>query len=146
MTSADPHAKDVHEICEFKILWEGNPINLSKTFGTRNCSLCLQEKLQIVRRPRTSTGGDFLNRRSEIEGACRHRMNFHKLQVREDTPVATDERTCLFIDTKIREKVSEAKASMDRYYLRARDLRGQVRNLSLKNYHSRTCFRFRAGF
>ena len=36
MTTDDPHAKDVHEICKFNILWEGNPTNLSKTFGTRN--------------------------------------------------------------------------------------------------------------
>ena len=129
MTSDDPHAKDVHEICKFNILWEGNPINLSKAFGTRNCSLCLQEKLQIVRRSRKSTGGEFLNRRSEIEGACRHRTNFHRLWVREDSQVATDERTCQFIDTSIREKVSEAKASMDRFYLRARDLRAQARSL-----------------
>ena len=43
--------------------------------------------------------------------------------------MATDERTCQFIDTLIREKVSEAKASMDRFYLRARDLRAQARSL-----------------
>ena len=43
--------------------------------------------------------------------------------------MATDERTCQFIDTSIREKVSEAKASIERCCLRARDLRAQARSL-----------------
>ena len=93
-------------------------------------SLCLQEKLQIVRRSRKSTGGEFLNRRSEIEGTCRHRTNFHRLRVREDTTVATDERTCLVVptDITIREKVSEVKESMERCSIRARALRARMRS------------------
>ena len=100
--------------------------NLTKTFGTRNCSLCLQEKLQIVHRSRKSTGGEFLNRRSDIEGACRHRTSFHRLRVREDSQMAIDERTCLPTDTLKRKKISEAKASMERCSIRARDLRAQT--------------------
>ena len=121
------HAKDVDEICKFDIFWEGNPINLTKTFGTKNCLLCLQEKLWIAHRSRkSSTGGEFLNRRSEIEGACRHWTSFHRLRVREDYMVATDERTCLPTDTSIREKVSKAKESMEMCCIHARDLRARM--------------------
>ena len=148
MTSEDPHAKDVREICEFKILWEGNPINLTKTFGTRNCSLCLQEKLQIVRRSRKSTGGEFLNRRSEIEGTCRHKTNFHRLRVREDTTVATDERTCLVVPTEtlIHKKVSEAKESMERCSVQAHALRARMHSKRINYYLCYFFFRFIAYF
>ena len=43
--------------------------------------------------------------------------------------VATDERVCLIIDIKIRKKVSEAKSSMDRYFLRTYDLGARGHNL-----------------
>ena len=75
MTSEDPHTRDVRDIYKL-IFLEGNPINLSKTFETRNRSLFLQEKPQIVCRSRKLTGGDFLNRTLEVEGACRHRKPF----------------------------------------------------------------------
>ena len=104
MNSKDPHARDVGEIYEFKILWEMNPTNLTKSFGTRNYSLCFQEKLHIVCRSRKCTGGEFLNRRSEIESVCRQITGFHRLRVRGDTQVTIDECMYLFIGTPICKK------------------------------------------
>ena len=43
--------------------------------------------------------------------------------------MATDERTCLIIDTKIRKKVSESKENIDNCLLRALDLRERVHNM-----------------
>ena len=97
-------------------------MNLSKTFGTRNCSLCLQEKLKIVRISRKSTGREFLNRRSKIECECKHRTNFYRMWVRGDTIVATDECTCLPVSISIHKKFSKVKTNTDKclYLLNAR--------------------------
>ena len=34
---------------KFDILWKGNPIMCVKTFGSRNCGLCKQERLAILK-------------------------------------------------------------------------------------------------
>ena len=67
--------KDVHNICEFEILREGNLLNLTKRLCTKNCSLCLQQKVYIVRRSKKSTHTNFWKKISEIEGTCRHRTS-----------------------------------------------------------------------
>ena len=34
---------------EVGILWKGNPLSCVKTFGTKNCKLCMQEKIEILK-------------------------------------------------------------------------------------------------
>ena len=89
----NPSAKDVCKIFKFEILWEGNLINITKYFGTRNCPLFLQENLHIVRRAMNPTDKEFLNRILEIEGAFRHKTTFCRLQEGSNYMVATDEHT-----------------------------------------------------
>ena len=33
-----------------RILWQGNAINCNKSFATLRCTLCMQERLKILRR------------------------------------------------------------------------------------------------
>ena len=86
-------ARDVPKICKFKILQEGKTINVTQYFGTRNWTLCLQEKLHIVHKGMNHTDKEFLNKRSEIEGLCRHKILFRRLQEGSDSTVATGEHT-----------------------------------------------------
>ena len=59
------------------ILWQGKAISAVKTFGTKNCSLCNQERLHIFYRSKKSPG-TLINFCNEIFGACRHRTRFHR--------------------------------------------------------------------
>ena len=71
--------------CE--ILWQGNPINVVKTFGTPNCALCNKERLAILKQSRKNPNS-LINSCNEIDGACRHKPKFHRYKSR--TP-STDE-------------------------------------------------------
>jgi GIY-YIG catalytic domain len=71
--------------CE--ILWQGNPINVVKTFGTPNCALCNKERLAILKQSRKNPDS-LINSCNEIYGACRHNPKFHRYKSR--TP-STDE-------------------------------------------------------
>ncbi|CAB9514199.1 expressed unknown protein [Seminavis robusta] len=62
---------------EISIIWQGNPISTVKTFGTRHCSLCNRERLEILKRSRESPE-KLINSCNEIYGACRHKPRFHK--------------------------------------------------------------------
>jgi hypothetical protein len=71
--------------CE--ILWQGNPINVVKTFGTPNCALCNKERLEILKQSRKDPNS-LINSCNEIYGACRHNSKFHRYKSR---PPSTDE-------------------------------------------------------
>jgi hypothetical protein len=73
--------------CE--ILWQGNPINVVKTFGTPNCALCNRERLEILKQSKKDSKS-LINSCNEIYGACRHNPKFHRYESR--TP-STDEST-----------------------------------------------------
>ncbi|CAB9506324.1 unknown protein [Seminavis robusta] len=60
---------------EISILWQGNPISTVKTFGTRHCSLCNRERLEILKRSRESPE-KLINSCNEIYGACRINLDF----------------------------------------------------------------------
>ena len=60
------------------VIWKGNPLSTVKTFGTNNCILCNQERLNIFKWMRTKPD-KLINRCSELFGACRHKPRFHRL-------------------------------------------------------------------
>ena len=63
-----------------------------KTFGKLNCTLCMNERLEILK----AKGMDkflknkkMINSSNEIYGACRHKPKFHRYAL--STPSSTDE-------------------------------------------------------
>ena len=69
--------KKLFDTTTSNILWQGKAISAVKTFGTKNCSLCNQERLHIFYRSKKSPG-TLINFCNEIFGACRHRTRFHR--------------------------------------------------------------------
>ena len=71
--------KDVRDKVSMDILWKGNPITCVKSFGKINCSLCMKERLLILK-----ALGDkmdkkrLINSNNELYGACRHKPKFHR--------------------------------------------------------------------
>ena len=60
----------------FSILWQGNPVSVQKTFGTKNCLLCttMKERTTILNE-KTHL---LINNNSEIFGSCRHKPRLHR--------------------------------------------------------------------
>jgi predicted GIY-YIG superfamily endonuclease len=76
---------------ETDILWQGDPISCVKTFGTKSCKLCNQERLAILKLTR-KTPTLAINTCTEIYGACRHRPRFHRFNTSsKNAPTSTDE-------------------------------------------------------
>ena len=73
----------------FEVIWQGNPINASKTFGTRGCILCTREKIAIIKAGRKEPE-KLINSCSEIYGACRHKPKFHRYK-EEGKTISTDD-------------------------------------------------------
>ena len=71
------------------VLWRGNPISMSKTFGTRKCVLCDKERLEIFKRS-IEKPDSLINICDEIYGACRHNPMFHWYV---NQPPSTDDST-----------------------------------------------------
>ena len=44
-----PRCPTVREMCNFKILWKGDILNVMKNFGTDKCKLCTRERLEILK-------------------------------------------------------------------------------------------------
>jgi hypothetical protein len=59
------------------VLWQGNPINVVKTFGTPNCALCNRERIEILKQSKKDPNS-LINSCNEIYGACRHHPKFHR--------------------------------------------------------------------
>ena len=63
--------KDVRDKVSMDILWKGNPITCVKSFGKINCSLCMKERLLILK-----ALGDkmdkkrLINSNNELYGTC----------------------------------------------------------------------------
>jgi hypothetical protein len=72
----------------FEIVWKGNALNTVKTFGTRGCSLCTQERLEILKAVHKNPKAS-INAKNEIYGACRHKPRFHRYL--KQSTVSTDE-------------------------------------------------------
>ena len=82
--------KHVREIIDVEILWEGNPISVSKSFGKESCSLCMKERILILRANQKDKNL-VINTNNEMYGACRHRPRFHRLIDKELHTECTDE-------------------------------------------------------
>ena len=71
------------------ILWQGKPISCNKSFGKLNCSLCMKERLEILKLSRNDPA-IIINNSSEFYGACRHKPRFHRY-LTNCTPHSTDD-------------------------------------------------------
>ena len=73
----NPSPTLIRNFCDFNVLWQGNPFTVIKTFGTNQCILCNQERLQIYKWMKKKPHL-LINRRSELYGTCRHKPRFHR--------------------------------------------------------------------
>ena len=81
MKAENQSTKDVHVICNFDIILEGHLVNLSKSFESRNCFLCMQEMLiSFEHKSREATTIEFFNKRSKIKDTCTHITQFRRLR------------------------------------------------------------------
>ena len=83
-----PTSPNQREGITCSIIWQGNPISVVKTFGSRNCALCAKERIEILKHS-YSHPQSLINSNNEIYGACRHKPRFHRY-VKQTTP-STDE-------------------------------------------------------
>ena len=82
--------KEIRARIDVEILWEGNPISISKSFGKESCSLCMKERILILRANQKDRCL-VINTNNEMYGACRHRPRFHRLVNKELHTECTDE-------------------------------------------------------
>ena len=86
------NANHIRRLCKIDILWQGNPISCMKSFGKLNCSLCMNERLQILKAQKSekfSKTKKLINSSRELCGACRHKSKFRRYRFRD--PPSTDE-------------------------------------------------------
>ena len=86
------NANHVRRLGKIDILWQGKAISCMKTFGKLNCSLCMNERLQILKAQKSEKSTKtkkLINSSSELCGACRHKSKFHRYRFC-DSP-STDE-------------------------------------------------------
>jgi len=86
-----PTPKELHEMQTFDAVWQGDPLSVAKSFGTRECQLCSREKINIVKWSRKEPE-KLVNTCSEICGGCRHKPRFHRCR-EEVEDNSTDECT-----------------------------------------------------
>ena len=84
-----PKPKELREIQQFEIIWQGEPLTTIKTFATRGCILCTRERIAIIKAGRKEPE-KLINTCSEIYGACRHKPWFHRYQ-EEGKTISTDD-------------------------------------------------------
>jgi hypothetical protein len=85
------------------ILWQGNPINVVKTFGTPNCALCNKERIEILKQSKRDPKS-LINSCNEIYGACRHHPKFHRYKSRSpstDESIKDERVTLTQLTTKV---------------------------------------------
>ena len=76
-TDSIPTPSLLREKITFSILWQGNPLSVQKSFGTKNCRLCLKESIHILKNLHTDPT-KLINHNSEIYTSCRHQTRFHR--------------------------------------------------------------------
>ena len=89
-TPGSTTVKNVRDIIEVSILWEGNPISVSKSFGKENCSICMKERILILQANQKNKNL-VINTNNEMYGGCRHRPRFHRLINKKLHTECTDE-------------------------------------------------------
>ena len=67
----------------FKVLKQLNPIGAMKKFTKQNCNLYIEERLTILKKLRGKRV-TIMNNNSEIYGAWRHKMTFHRVFLKTD--------------------------------------------------------------
>ncbi len=72
-----PTSNELHKMMTVKVVWQGNMISCMKSFGKLNCSLCMRERIEILRTIRQEEW-KIINHCNEIYGACRHKTRFHR--------------------------------------------------------------------
>jgi hypothetical protein len=87
-----PTSDKLLKMMKVKIVWQGNAISCMKSFGKLNCSLCMWERIEILRTI-CQEEWRIINHCNEIYGACQHKTRFHRF-LKEHTIVkntSTDE-------------------------------------------------------
>ena len=82
----------IRKLMKVSILWQGRPISNMKTFGKLNCTLCMSERLEILKARRLDkilNTKKMINSSNEIYGACRHKPKFHRFTCSQTS--STDE-------------------------------------------------------
>jgi len=67
----------VRKMVKMEVVWQGNAISCVKSFGKLSCSLCMKERLSILKMGKDEPD-KLINSWSEIYGACRHKTRFHR--------------------------------------------------------------------
>ena len=67
----------IRTMVKHEIIWQGNPIACSKSFGGLRCSLCMRERQEIYKANKHEKD-KLMNSGTEIYGACRHNPTFHR--------------------------------------------------------------------
>ena len=65
------------EIISFGILSTVSPIGSMKTSGKSSCTLCMEERIEIINNSRLRYS-QIMNACPEVYGACRHIPRFHR--------------------------------------------------------------------
>ena len=84
-------AKDVKHLFNISIISKLNPISASKKFGTDDCQLCMQERIEITKRWLRGKKASLINKNTKIYGACRHKARLHVFCEQVTTTQGTDE-------------------------------------------------------
>jgi len=69
-----PSNDELRRMMKFKIIWQANAISCMKSFGKLNCSLCMRERIEILRAMRQEEC-HIINSCNEVYGACRAAQN-----------------------------------------------------------------------
>ena len=89
-TTNDATVGSVRKMVDVKILWQGDPIKCVKSFGKKSCRLCMQERIEILKRSKKDPGR-LINAKNEMYGACRHKPRFHRFKSSKDKKASTDD-------------------------------------------------------
>ena len=76
-TESKPTPTLLRQKMTFSILWQGNPLSVQKSFGTKNCRLCIKESTHILKNLHTNPT-KLINHNSEIYTSCHHKTRFHR--------------------------------------------------------------------
>ena len=89
---ANTTTSQAREMVKMKILWQGKAISCMKSFGQLGCSLCMRERLEILKiSEKNANENKLINTCGEIYGACRHKTKFHRYTMNNIT--STDDGT-----------------------------------------------------
>ena len=73
----NPTPKILRTRIKFSILWPGNPVSVQKSYGTKDCVLCMKERTSILKCMYEYLNL-LINNNFEIYGSCRHKPRFHR--------------------------------------------------------------------